>query len=106
MKITVSMTIEVDPANWDEAMTSPPGAEQAALDRLPPKAMQVLGVLCSGPGPWRSGEIVDQTNLSASDVSKMLARLVERQLAHRPTGVQGTYAAGPAPSATQGAVDA
>lgn len=75
------------------AQAAPPPADQAAL---PAKAMQVLGVLCSGPGPWRSAVLVEKTGLSPSDVSKVLGELVKRGLAHRPTGVQGLYAAGPA----------
>lgn len=72
-----------------------PPAEPAGLS---PKAAQVLVALCSRPGQWRSAELVEETKLTGPDVSKALGVLVERGLAHRPTGVQGVHAAGPAPA--------
>lgn len=62
---------------------------------LPDKPRRVLDALRSRPGAWRSAELAAATGLSASDVSKALGVLRGRDLAHRPTGVQGVHAAGP-----------
>lgn len=67
----------------------------AALGPLPTKAGQVLEVLRSRPGPWRSRDLADTTGLSGPDVSKALNTLVARGLAHRPGDVQGIYEATP-----------
>jgi hypothetical protein len=79
------------------------GATQAPTGPLSAKAERVLAVLESGPGPWRSGQLADATELSRSAVSTALTgELVPAGLAHQPTGKNGTYAAGPGPAAATG----
>lgn len=76
----------------------PTPQQPAETGPLPAKAAQVLAVLRSRPGPWRTAELADSTELAKPDVSKALGELVRRGLAHRPTAVQGVHAAGPAPA--------
>lgn len=80
-----------------------PGDRPAAAPMIQPgelstKAAQVLAALRSRPGPWRSAELIEVTGLPGPAVSKALDELRRGSLAHRPTGVQGVHAAGPAPA--------
>lgn len=70
-------------------------APLSALGPLTTKATLVLATLRSRPGPWRSRNLVETTDLSGSDVSKALAVLVACGLAHRPGDVQGVHEATP-----------
>ena len=72
--------------------TTAPPVPMEPMD-LPTKASLVLSVLRSETRPWRSAEIIDETGLSGPDVSKALRPLLDGGLAHRPTDVQGVYAA-------------
>lgn len=70
-------------------------APLSAYGSLPAKAALVLTTMRARPGPWRSRDLVDTTDLSGPDVSKALSVLVDTGLARRPSGVQGIHEATP-----------
>lgn len=70
---------------------------------LPANARRVLEVMRSQPRPWRTSELAEATGLSLSAASTACTQhLAPARLAHQPTGKNGTYAAGPAPSSATG----
>jgi hypothetical protein len=74
-------------------VSTEPATKSAGVPAMTADAEQVLAMLQSRPGTWKTGELASALKMPKPRVSTALGVLVARSEAWKPTGLNGSYAA-------------